>query len=148
MTTGAPLTLADMLAALKARPAPAPKVKAKAAKRSSPAPRPQAAEFNYQKTGYVVWKPRAKVILLEEQTCECCGSVTNAVKDELFLLDNKTSHSSWLRHEGYEIEHSEDLPIEARWLEPRTVSACATCFRIEDELRAASAACRQLHLPI
>jgi hypothetical protein len=102
------------------------------------------------KTGYVNWVAQAKIIMLEEQTCECCGTRVVTVKDEMFLLSNSVSHSAWMRHEGYGIEASEDLPIHAQHLEPRTVSACAACFSsaasdILDQIHHDQV---QLHLPL
>ena len=86
-----------------------------------------AENFNLAKTGYTTWVAQAKVIVLEEQTCSCCGSRVTAVKDELFLLDHKTSHSAWFRHEGYGIVEPDNLPVRFHRAEPRFVSCCATC---------------------
>ena len=83
--------------------------------------------WNEKKTGYRTWKATARIIQLEKQTCNCCGSVTHVVKDELYELENVTAHSIWLRHEGYGIEDSGNLPIRYVDLEPRPVSACAQC---------------------
>ena len=91
-----------------------------------PLPLPQS--FNQSKTGYTNWIAQAKIILIEEQVCRTCGSVHKAVKDELFLLDHKTSHSSWLRHEGYGIDEPELLEVRAEYLPIRTVSRCPTCI--------------------
>ena len=86
-----------------------------------------AESFAFEKTGYTTWTAKAKIIILEEQTCSCCGSRVTAVKDELYLLDHKTSHSAWFRHEGYGIVEPENLPIRFHRAEPRFVSCCATC---------------------
>lgn len=86
-----------------------------------------AENFNLAKTGYTTWVAQAKVIVLEEQVCSCCGSVVTAVKDELFLLDHKTSHSAWFRHEGYDIVEPDNLPIRFHRADQRYVSHCATC---------------------
>jgi hypothetical protein len=94
--------------------------------------------FAELKTGYKVWQAQAKVIILEEQICSCCGSKVVTVKDELFLLDNKTSHSAWLRHEGYGIEAPETLPVRFHRLDQRYVSFCGVCASqaIDDVLTA------------
>ena len=97
------------------------------AKKIEHAPLPVHMAWNEKKTGYRNWKATARIIQLEEQTCKCCGSVTSVVKDELFELENTTAHSVWLRHEGFGIEDSGNLPIRYVDLEPRPVSACAEC---------------------
>ena len=131
--------LADLLASFGKKPkgTPAPKGK-KLPRNASPLPFDKA--YAEKKTGYTTWVAKARVIMLEEQVCSCCGSRTTAVKDELFLLTHSVSHSAWLRHEGYGIEHSEDLPLQAHYLDPRTVTACAACFS-----SAASSIIEQLH---
>lgn len=121
-----------LLAALLSSFGKAPKGAKPAARNAKSIPRnarpiSQVEAFNELKTGYRIWKAEAKVIHLEEQTCECCGSRGTSVKDELFLLSHKASHSAWLRHEGFGIEAQEDLPVRFHRLEPRTVSFCAVC---------------------
>lgn len=86
-----------------------------------------AASFNLAKTGYTTWIAQAKVIVLEEQICGCCGSRVTSVKEELFLLDHKTSHSAWFRREGYDIVEPDNLPIRFHRADQRHVSHCATC---------------------
>ena len=86
-----------------------------------------AESFNLNKTGYTTWVAQAKVIVLEEQVCGCCGSTVTAVKEELFLLDHKTSHSAWFRREGYDIVEPDNLPIRFHRADQRHVSHCATC---------------------
>ena len=97
------------------------------AKKIDLAPLPVHLAWNEKKTGYRNWKATARIIQLEEQTCKCCGSVTSVVKDELYELENTTAHSVWLRHEGFGIEDSGDLPIRYVDREPRLVSACSQC---------------------
>lgn len=86
-----------------------------------------AESFNLAKTGYTTWIAQAKVIVLEEQICGCCGSRVTSVKEELFLLDHKTSHSAWFRREGYDIVEPDNLPIRFHRADQRHVSHCATC---------------------
>ena len=86
-----------------------------------------AESFNLSTTGYTTWVAQAKVIVLEEQVCGCCGSTVTAVKEELFLLDHKTSHSAWFRREGYDIVEPDNLPIRFHRADQRHVSHCATC---------------------
>ena len=98
-------------------------------RRSVPVQKPLPLPLAYaeDKTGYRIWRAQARVVMLEEQVCACCGGKVIAVKDELFRLDNKTAHSTWLRHEGYGIEEPENLPVEFQHLPPRLVTACGTC---------------------
>ena len=86
-----------------------------------------AESFNLAKTGYTTWVAKAKVVVLEEQVCGCCGSTVTAVREELFLLDHKTSHSAWFRREGYDIVEPDNLPIRFHRADQRHVSHCATC---------------------
>lgn len=88
---------------------------------------PSYLRWNEKKTGYRVWTATAKIVQIEEQVCSCCGTVTKAVKDELFELENITAHSVWLRHEGFGIDQQEDLPIRYVDLPPKPVAACAAC---------------------
>lgn len=120
--------LSALLANFGTKPAKAPRKAGSRALPKNASPLPFHKEFAEKKTGYTTWVAQAKVIILEEQTCECCGAKVTAVKDELFLLTHSVSHSAWLRHEGYGIEASEDLPIRPQYLPPRVVSACAACF--------------------
>ena len=107
--------------------APAGKRNPSNSKKIDLAPLPVHLAWNEKKTGYRNWKATARVIQLEEQTCRCCGSTSHVVKDELYELENTTAHSVWLRHEGFGIEDSGNLPIRYVDLEPRPVSACAQC---------------------
>lgn len=119
--------LASLLATFK-KPLPGEKKKAQASFRKQPPALPLADAFAREHTGYTSWKAVSRIIVLEEQHCTCCGSVTTAVKDELFSLENGLAKSSWLRHEGYGIEAQEDLPCEPHHLPPRYVTACADCL--------------------
>ena len=142
--------LNNLLAAFGKKPKPE---KRAGADRRKPLPRNAkpltlAESFSFEKTGYTTWEAKAKVIILEEQLCSCCGSRITCVKDELFLLDHKTSHSAWFRHEGYGIREPENLPIRFHRAEPRHVSCCATCASaaIDDVLDILSSP--QLSLPL
>ena len=120
--------LATLLSSFGKKPAAPKGVKKSLPKNASPLPQAVPQAFNLAKTGYTTWTPIAKIIMIEEQTCRTCGAVHKAVKDELFLLDHKTSHSSWLRHEGYGIEEPDQLEVRAEYLPPRVVSRCPTCI--------------------
>ena len=128
-----PLTSADqMLVALLASFGKKPKTPA--GKRNPPNSKkieledlPLHLRWNQKKTGYRSWKATARILQVEEQTCSCCGTVTKAIKDELFELENITAHSVWLRREGFGIEEPDHLPVKFIDLEPRPVSACAHC---------------------
>ena len=100
----------------------------------APAPLPLDKAFAKAKTGYTTWKATSRLILLEEQICLACGSHHTAVKNELFVLENNTSHSVWSRPEGYGIEEPDHLPITSQLLPERTVSRCATCISPTVEL--------------
>ena len=123
------------------------KAKSKALPRNAK-PLTLAESFAFEKTGYTTWTAKAKIIVLEEQTCSCCGSRVTAVKDELYLLDHKTSHSAWFRHEGYGIVEPDNLPVRFHRAEPRFVSCCATCASaaIDDVLTLLASP--QLSLPL
>lgn len=97
---------------------------------------PFAQAYAVEKTGYRVWKATHKVIEIQHQVCECCGTVTPAVKGEFFALENGAAHAVWLRTEAYGIEASDSLPVERVELEARRVSACAFCADVELRFRA------------
>lgn len=88
---------------------------------------PQHTAFNQSKTGYRVWKALARIVEIQSQHCLCCGSITQAVAGEKFLLENGVAHATWMRSEGYGIEQQEQLPIEYLDLPERHVTACAAC---------------------
>lgn len=120
--------LDDLLAAFGTAP---PKVKKpKAAPKPPPPPLPLPKAFSLRKTGYVTWKAVARVIHIQEQECNCCGSRVSFVKGEFFSLENGHAHAVWMRTEGYGIEAPEDLPIIYQDLEPVFVTACASCRTI------------------
>lgn len=118
--------LASLLSTFGKREKPAKKAQTKKLPRNA-APLPQHVAFNLARTGYREWKAVARVVEIQEQHCLCCGTITQAVAGEKFLLENGTAHASWLRPEGYGIEQQEVLPIEYLDLPPRQVTACATC---------------------
>lgn len=128
MTTGTPLTLAEMLAKLQSLPKPPPKVKAKpGAKKPPEAPLPYDVAFNVRKTGYKVWKALSHIIQIQEQRCANCGTMTPVVKGEFYELANGTAHATWCRSEAYGIEFQEDLPLKYIDLPETVVTACAHC---------------------
>lgn len=122
---GKPLTLADMLAALKARPAPPPK--GKPAKKALPPPDTYDVAFNVRKTGYKVWKALSHIIQIQEQRCTNCGTMTPVVKGEFYELANGTAHATWCRTEAYGIEFQGDLPLKYIDLPEARVTACGHC---------------------
>lgn len=122
---GKPLTLADMLAALKSRPAPAPK--SKPGKKAPPAPVPYDVAFNVRKTGYKVWKAISHIIQVQEQRCTNCGQLTPVVKGEFYELENGLAHATWCRAEAYGIESQGDLPLKYIDLPEARVTACGHC---------------------
>jgi len=127
MSATAP-TLADIIAALQSG---TPLAKPARAKPPAPTPAPKLSvgkAYALKRTGYVRWKALARIIEIQPQVCTCCGNTVEAVRGEFYKLANGTAHAVWLRPEGYEIEAQEDLPFEFVWLEPRTVSACASCL--------------------
>lgn len=119
--------LADILTSFGTLP---PKEKRKPAPRKASAPAPSLPlpkAFSLRKTGYVSWTATSRVLQVQEQECTCCGNKVEYIKAEYFALENGTAHASWLRTEGYGIEHPEDLPITYVDLEPMFVPGCASC---------------------
>lgn len=144
-------SLAEILAALKSGTS-LPKATAaprKAAAKAFPAkPLSVGKAYALKRTGYTVWKALGRLVEIQPQVCACCGTTVEAVKGEYYKLANGTAHAIWLRPEGYEIEAQADLPIEFVWVEPRTVSACASCARSEANLLfILDAARKQLEMP-
>lgn len=136
--------LADLLSGPRAEPKP----------KASPKAKPKAPciendivkNWNLAKTGYVSWKAIARVVVLERQICKCCDAETLAVQDEFFLLENGVSKARWMRKEGYDIQ-GDDLPLETTHAEePRYVSACGQCSKIDLELAFLSR--KQMELPL
>ena len=123
--------LSSLLASFAKQP---PAARKPAPKKAPPAPLPLDKAFAKAKTGYTTWKATSRLILLEEQVCLACGSRHTSVKNELFVLENNTSHSVWSRPEGYGIEEPDHLPITSQLLPERTVSRCATCISPSVEL--------------
>ena len=144
------MLLADLMAAFGTKPPKAPRAKAnsKALPRHAK-PLTFAEEYAELKTGYREWTAIEKVIHIEEQICSCCGTHTPVVRDELFILSNKVSHSLWFRHEGYGIVEPELLPIRYVDLEARTVTACGYCRlpETDEALLAVIRASRQMSFP-
>lgn len=126
--TGKPAA-ADLLASiLSSFGTPPPKEKRKAAPRkANPPALPLPKAFSLKKTGYVSWAATHRVLQVQEQECTCCGSKVEYIKAEYFALENGTAHASWLRTEGYGIDHPADLPITYVDLEPMYVPGCASC---------------------
>lgn len=109
--------------------------------------RPLAQRFAEAHTGYLTWKAIARVVHLEQQECTCCGALVVCVRDEFFLLENGQAHARWARHEGYGIDHVEELPIETELLpDVRFVSACGACNAVDIELALLSV--RQMELSL
>ena len=125
----ADLMLAQLMAAFGKKPKgqPGKKTTPANAKKIELEELPLHLRWNQQKTGYRNWKATARILQMEEQTCKCCGSVTHAVKNELFELENTIAHSVWLRREGFGIEEPDWLPLRFVDLEPREVSGCSQC---------------------
>jgi hypothetical protein len=121
--------LASLLASFGTKPA---KVARKSLpKNAKPIPLPQHVAWNLKKTGYREWKATARIVVLQEQICSCCGNSIQAVQQELYELENTTAHSIWHRPEGFGINAQEDLPIRYTQAEPRRVIACAFCKSID-----------------
>jgi hypothetical protein len=136
-----------LLADLFASPA-SKKTKPAAKPKAPPSDLPMHKAFAQRKTGYTTWKAISRVVLLQRQECSCCGEVTEIVRDEMFVLQNGASHSTWRRHEAYGIEAPEDLPIEVERLEGvQVVSACGACADWDFEILA-SFRQRQMELPL
>lgn len=123
----APDLLAELMAAFGTKPPRVPR--GKSPRKSSPqfAPLPLPQTFSKRKTGYVTWEATHRVIQIQSQTCNCCGSVTESVKAEYFALENGLAHATWQRVEAYGISAPEELPNVFVDLEPIFVTACAAC---------------------
>lgn len=118
-------------------------------KNAKPLNLPLPEAWNLRKTGYKVWQATGRAIQIQEQHCACCGAVTKAVKNELYILENSASHSVWMRVEGFGIDNQQDLPITYVDVEPITVSACAECRlpQVEEAILAMVQASQQLTFP-
>lgn len=122
---GSPDLLASILSSFGTLP---PKgKKAPAAKKAPPPALPLPKAFSLKKTGYVSWTATHRILQVQAQECTCCGSKIEYIKSEFFALENGSAHATWLRAEGYGIEHPEDLPITYVDLEPMFVPGCASC---------------------
>lgn len=119
--------LASLLAEFSVKPAKAKPV----AKAKPQAPiRTLAQALNEKRTGYVVWEPVGRAIFLRSQICDCCGTVTQYVENEFYILRHDKSLSTWYRPEGHESRFTDkDLPLEIHNVpEPQRVTACSTCI--------------------
>lgn len=97
--------------------------------------RPISQQVAIERTGLITWKATAKVVILQRQECQCCGSLITCVDQEFFQLENGQLHNVWRRTEGYDIESPEDLPLITEYTEQvRKVSACVECVGIDIEL--------------
>ena len=105
-----------------------------------------AERFALEATGYKVWKAIGLVVYLEHRECDC-GASHLEWKDEHYELENGLSHSIWYRHEGYGIEHQEDLPRRTEVLpEPKRIRACKECL-CSNALDSALAGLAQMEFP-
>jgi hypothetical protein len=152
--SASPLSNADALALLDdlfsspstPRAKPVAKPSATKQREAAFAALPMHKAFAMRKTGYTTWKAIERVVVLQRQECRCCGEVTEIVKDEMFVLENRASHSLWKRHEGYGIEAPSDLPISIERIEEmQMVSACGACADWDFDILSAYAQ-RQLEI--
>lgn len=93
------------------------------------APRSIARQIAMLRTGYTTWEPQARAIFIKTQVCSCCGTETQFVDNEFYILQHGQSRSRWFRHEGYlpGLE-AKDLPLEIHRDEtPQPVSVCPHC---------------------
>lgn len=114
------------------------KEQAKAKAKPAPvqqAPRSIARQIALLRTGYITWEPQARAIFIRTQVCSCCGTETQFVENEFYVLKHGKSQSRWFRTEGYlpGLE-TKELPLEIhRNPEPLPVSVCPQCIK-EDAL--------------
>lgn len=87
-----------------------------------------AIRFALQKTGYKIWKPICRVVVLEERVCKC-GATHLEWAGERYRFENGQSRSVWERSELYEVEHVEELPTVTEVMpESRLIHGCRECF--------------------
>lgn len=87
-----------------------------------------AERFNIKKTGYKIWRPVCRVVILEERTC-ACGATHLEWAGERYRFENGQSRSVWERSELYEVAHSENLPTVTELMpEVRRINGCRECF--------------------
>lgn len=89
-----------------------------------------AKQIALMRTGYSTWEPVGRAVFVRVQQCQCCGSQSQHIENELYILQHGKSQSRWFRHEGYlpGLECT-DLPIEVHKIpDIQPVSICPNCI--------------------
>lgn len=93
-------------------------------------PRSIAKQIALMRTGYTTWEPIGRAVFIRIQHCNCCGSQSEHIENELYILKHGKSQSRWYRPEGY-LPGLEcvDLPIEVHKIpDIQPVSVCPKCI--------------------
>lgn len=93
-------------------------------------PKSIAKQIALMRTGYAVWEPVGRAVFIRSQLCQCCGTQSDHIENELYILKHGKSQSRWYRPEGYlpGLECT-DLPIEVHRIpDIQPVSVCPQCI--------------------